>query len=173
MNIFFTAWQARHSLMRFDQGGKFLLSLQVDFFSWETWSAHYNFCLQKWTYFLLLDKQDIVLCALIKEVSFFSRYRNCPVYDQECFKCKRKNHFATLKICKGKRKEQDFNEWFDIGRETIHANLRLNGKSIKFMLDSRATVNVIPVTFVKDNKMEHLLKKGKQLDVSVYEGKKG
>ena len=35
----------------------------------------YNFCLQKWTYFLLLDKQGIVLSTLIKEVSFFSCYR--------------------------------------------------------------------------------------------------
>ena len=24
---------------------------EVDFFSWETSSAHYNFCLQNWTYF--------------------------------------------------------------------------------------------------------------------------
>ena len=39
-------------------------------------SAHYNFYLQKWTYLLLLDKQGIVLCALIQEVSFFSRYRH-------------------------------------------------------------------------------------------------
>ena len=40
------------------------------------------------------------------------------------------------------------------------------------MLDSGATVNVIPATFVKDNKMEHLQKKGKKLDISVYGGKK-
>ena len=39
------------------------------------------------------------------------------------------------------------------------------------MIDSGATVNVIPATFVKD-KMEHLLKKGKKLDISVYGGKK-
>ena len=46
---------------------------EVDFFLWETRSAHYNFCLQKWTYFLLLDKQGIVLCTFIQEVSFLSR----------------------------------------------------------------------------------------------------
>ena len=40
------------------------------------------------------------------------------------------------------------------------------------MIDSGATVNVIPATFVKDNRMEHLLKKGKKLDISVYGGKK-
>ncbi len=40
------------------------------------------------------------------------------------------------------------------------------------MIDSGATVNVIPATFVKDNKMEHLLKKGKKLDIPVYGGKK-
>ena len=54
----------------------------------------------------------------------------------------------------------------------VHANLKLNGKPIKFMIDSGATVNVIPATFVKDNKMEHLLKKGKKLDISVDGGKK-
>ena len=66
--------------------------------------------------------------------------------------------------------EQDVNECFKTGRETthqVHANFRLNDKPIKFMLDSGATVNVVPVTFVKDNKMEHLLKKGKKLDISV------
>ena len=92
------------------------------------------------------------------------RIRNCPAYGQECFKCKRKNHFATSKICKGKRKEQNVNEYFHIGRETIHnvrANLKLNGKPIKFMLDSGATVNVIPATFIKDNRMERFLKKKK------------
>ena len=58
-----------------------------------------------------------------------------------------KNHFATSKICKG----QDVNECFHIRRETIHKvhkNLRLNGKPIKFMLDSGTTINVIPATFV-------------------------
>ena len=40
------------------------------------------------------------------------------------------------------------------------------------MIDSGATVNVIPATFVKDNKMEHLLKKGNKLDITVYGGKK-
>ena len=42
-------------------------------------SAHYNFCLQKWTYFLLLDKQDS-LSALIPAVSFFSRYNQITYY---------------------------------------------------------------------------------------------
>ena len=37
------------------------------------------------------------------------------------------------------------------------------------MLDSGATVNVIPATVIKDNKMEHLQKK---LDILVYRGKK-
>ena len=76
----------------------------------------------------------------------------------------KKKNFATSKNCYGKRKEQDVNKTsFYIGKETIHkvpANLRLNGKPIKFMLDSGTTLNVIPATFVKDNKIEHLLKKG-------------
>ena len=101
--------------------------------------------------------------------------RNCPAYDQECSRCKRKKHFATSRICKGNYSEQKVNERFHVVGETIHkvhANLKLNGKPIKFRIDSGATVNVIPATFVKDNKMEHLLKKGKKLDISVYGRKK-
>ena len=48
----------------------------VDFFSRETRSDHYNFCLQKWTYFPVIDKQGIVLRALTQEVSFLSHYTN-------------------------------------------------------------------------------------------------
>ena len=50
-----------------------------------------------------------------------------------------------------------FSHW----KETIHkvhANLILNSKPIKFLLDSGATVNVIPATFVKDNKNGALTK---------------
>ena len=91
--------------------------------------------------------------------------RNCPAYGQKCFRCKRKKHFA---LCKDKYSEQKVNECFHVVGETIHkvhANLKLNGKPIKFMIDSGATVNVIPATFGKDNKMELLLKKGKKLDI--------
>ena len=34
----------------------------------------YKFCLQTWTYFLLLDKQDIAMHTLIQKVSYFSCY---------------------------------------------------------------------------------------------------
>ena len=53
-------------------GGRFLLARDK--------MAHYNLCLQKWIYFLLLDTQGIVLRALIQEVSFFSYYRYI-IYD--------------------------------------------------------------------------------------------
>ena len=79
------------------------------------------------------------------------------------------------KFCRGKPKEQDANECFHIGKETIHkvhVSLRLNGNPIIFIFYSGATLNVIRATFVKDNKMEQLLKKGKKLDFSVYVGKK-
>ena len=101
--------------------------------------------------------------------------RNCPAYGRECFRCKRKNHFAISRICKGNHSEQKVNECFHVVGETIHkvhANLKLNGKPIKFIIDSGATVNVIPATFVKDNKMEHLLKKVKNLIFQYTEGKK-
>ena len=72
--------------------------------------------------------------------------------------------------------EQKVNECFHVVGETIHkvhANLKLNGKPIKFMIDSGATVNVIPATFIKDNKMEHLLKKKvRNLIFQYTEGKR-
>ena len=40
------------------------------------------------------------------------------------------------------------------------------------MIDSGATVNVIPATFVKDNKMEHLLKKVRNLTFQYTEEKR-
>ena len=45
-------------------------------------SAHYNFCFQTWIYFLLFDKQGIVLRALIPGVSFFSRYQTMSMDDR-------------------------------------------------------------------------------------------
>ena len=113
-------------------------------------------------------KYDIIYCQSEKKI-------NGPAFGQECFKCKSKNQFSKSKICKVKRKEQDINKCFRTEREIIskvHANLRLNGKSIKFMLYSGANVKVIPAKFVKDNKMDSFLKKGKKLDISVCERKK-
>ena len=88
---------------------------------------------------------------------------------------KEKKHFAKSKICKGNESEKKVNECFHVVGETIHkvhANLKLNGKPIKFMIDSGATVNVIPATYVKDNKMEHLLKKVRNLIFQYTEGKR-
>ena len=71
--------------------------------------------------------------------------------------------FAKSKVCKDNPSEKKVNECFHVVGETIHkvhANLKLNWKPIKFMIDSGANVNVIPATFVKGNKMQHLLKKG-------------
>ena len=47
----------------------------VDYFSCDTRLEYYKFRLQKWTYFLLLDKQDLAVRALIHGMSYFSRYR--------------------------------------------------------------------------------------------------
>ena len=62
-------------MLFYASSGLLRFTFVVDFFLWETRLAHYNFCLQKWTYFLVLDTQGIVLRALIQEVSFLSRYK--------------------------------------------------------------------------------------------------
>ena len=56
----------------------------VCFFSWDSRLTHYKFCLRKWTYFLLLNTQGIVLRALIQEVSLFSRYTPRWSHDYKC-----------------------------------------------------------------------------------------
>ena len=61
-------------MLFYANSGPLKFTCVVDFFLQKTRSAHYNFCLQKWTYFRLLDTQGIVLCTLIQEVSFLSRY---------------------------------------------------------------------------------------------------
>ena len=51
-------------------------------------------------------KYDCIYC----QRNHVKGIRNFPAYGQECFKCKRMNHFVTSKNFKGKHKEQDFNE---------------------------------------------------------------
>ena len=75
-------------MLFYASSGLLKFTCEVDFFSRETRLAHYNFCLQKWTYFLVLDMQGIVLHTLIQEVSFLSRYKNKKIKQNILIKCK-------------------------------------------------------------------------------------
>ena len=50
-------------------------------------------------------KYDCIYC----QRNHVKGIRNYPAYGQECFKCKRKNHFATSKNFKGKRNKISMN----------------------------------------------------------------
>ena len=75
-------------------------NLYVDFFLWEMRLVHYNFCLQKWTYSLLFDKQDIPVHALIQEVSYFSCYTS-PLISWSQMWQPGGGHFQKTLLCKG------------------------------------------------------------------------
>ena len=76
---------------------------------------------------------------------------SCPAYGQTCRKCGKANHFAN--VCKSKPATQQ--QVCDLGNEELltlgngdktraYCHLNVNDKSVHFMLDCGATVNVLP-----------------------------
>ena len=90
----------------------------------------------------------------------------CPAYGKECRKCKGKNHFAHC--CKAKqsaKKVKALDETTSTSSETesvsvieetnslstnkgVYAEMLVDNKSVKFQIDSGASVNVIPEKYV-------------------------
>ena len=84
---------------------------------------------------------------------------SCPAYGQKCRKCSKLHHFA--KVCKssGSLTANTHSKHRDVcqidGEEllALHAtdkkraycNLKVEGRSVKFLLDCGATVNVLPL----------------------------
>ena len=77
---------------------------------------------------------------------------SCPAYGQTCRSCNKANHFA--KVCKSKPTIQ--RQVCDLQNEELltlgngdkvraYCHLNVNGKSVHFMLDCGATVNVLPL----------------------------
>ena len=121
-----------------------------------------------------LEEKNNMIAFIVRE-AMSKEPETVKLMARNVLDAKEKNISPNQKFAKITRAKKKVNECFHVVGETIHkvhANLKLNGKLIKFMIDSGATVNVIPVTFVKDNKMEHLLKKGKKLDITVNGGEK-
>ena len=54
----------------------------------------------------------------------------------------------------------------------VYAFLEVNGCDVLFMLDSGATVDVIPINWLKQNGLEHSMQKNKR-SISSYGGKMG
>jgi hypothetical protein len=75
---------------------------------------------------------------------------NCPAYGQNCRKCRKANHFA--KVCKSKQShvcDIEAEELLTLGNDAnvrAYRYLNVNNKSVYFMLDCGATVNLLPFT---------------------------
>ena len=83
---------------------------------------------------------------------------SCPAYGKTCKACNRKNHFAS--VCKSKSKptvcqlEDDVDQDVEILALDSHppsrcySRLNVAGRSVRFMMDSGSSVNLLPASFV-------------------------
>ncbi|MES9973307.1 MAG: reverse transcriptase domain-containing protein, partial [Candidatus Thiodiazotropha sp.] len=92
---------------------------------------------------------------------------NCPAWGKTCMKCRKKNHFArccqssnVAQIEEAEREdtlqaEPEYTINHISNRQTaIFARLHLNGREIKFQLDSGASINIMPRRLATDMKIE-------------------
>ncbi|XP_033750517.1 uncharacterized protein K02A2.6-like [Pecten maximus] len=121
------------------------------------------------------------------------RKESCPAWGKKCSKCHKSNHFESK--CRNERpkrkpskKKRSVNFMVDYdtdssddflfsvetgstdtqkGEKKIYALGKMNGKNVKFQLDSGATVNVLPASLYKhlcgDRKLKRLINKSKPL----------
>ena len=85
----------------------------------------------------------------------------CPAWKQTCSKCKKQNHFAAVckssKVVAGLAVDSDDETILAIQSSqpsSIHTFLTVNGKSVKFQVDSGAAVDVIPAKHVNAQQIE-------------------
>jgi len=107
----------------------------------------------------------------------------CPAFGKFCTKCKRPNHFATVCRSKfindGKRikchnlnVDEDIFDQETLSIETLfsvdqlhkkcwYKTLKVDNHELEFKLDSGAEVNVLPLRFLKNNKLHTKIQKTK------------
>lgn len=92
--------------------------------------------------------------------------RNCPAYGKRCHKCKKMNHFQ--KYCKAKSYrnvhglEEDscsdceenyfvgsINKKTEIQEDACFTSFKIQGKTVKFKIDTGAQVNILPLSIFK------------------------
>ena len=83
---------------------------------------------------------------------------SCPAYGKTCKACNRKNHFAS--VCKSKNKPTVYQLEDDDDRDTeilaleshqpsrCYSRLNVAGRSVRFMMDSGSSVNLLPSSLV-------------------------
>ena len=83
---------------------------------------------------------------------------SCPAYGKTCNACNRKNHFAS--VCKSKTKPTVYQLEDDADQDTeilaldshptsrCYSRLNVAGRSVRFMMDSGSSVNLLPASLV-------------------------
>ncbi|GFR81757.1 transposon Ty3-I Gag-Pol polyprotein [Elysia marginata] len=86
----------------------------------------------------------------------------CPAYEKVCSKCGGRNHFA--KVCKKTQKKphkaapkvrnvetnsdsESSSDWVNSIKGTIKCNMLVKGKPVAFLIDSGASVNLLPIKY--------------------------
>ncbi|GFR97874.1 hypothetical protein ElyMa_002756100 [Elysia marginata] len=86
----------------------------------------------------------------------------CPAYGKVCSKCGGRNHFA--KVCKKTQKKphkaapkvrnvktdsdsESSSDWMNSIKGTIKCNMLVKGKPVAFLIDSGASVNLLPIKY--------------------------
>lgn len=98
----------------------------------------------------------------------------CPAYGKVCNKCKRKNHFADVcksrtvnevKLDSGTSESSIYLDSIsnDNNDKTWYQTLKIENEKIKFKLDTGASVNVLPLTFLQNMKNFDILKSPSKL----------
>ena len=107
--------------------------------------------------------------------------KHCPAYGKTCNNCSRKNHFAS--VCNSRQSsrnkinfinadEQEYEnedgteqkpraiEWInnvndENNAKMVKCKMEINNQIVKFQIDTGSTVNILPVNFVKEMKIEN------------------
>jgi hypothetical protein len=87
--------------------------------------------------------------------------RYCPAYGKTCSYCNKQNHFAS--VCFMRRNKQskrevcnnddsDVDELLSLNddAERWYTRMKINGRTVCFMLDSGATANILPISLVNE-----------------------
>lgn len=110
----------------------------------------------------------------------YTHDKNCPAYGKTCNKCQKPNHFATMcrtnrfsssnkevKQCQNLDFNIEENHTYSVSSITQSVNqikswnevIKVEGVNLQFKLDTGAEVNVLPLSFIRDNKLYPKLEK--------------
>jgi hypothetical protein len=108
------------------------------------------------------DKSPVFRCKFCHR-KHQQRKEACPAYGQTCRRCSKKNHFQCSSVCPsraGSKKpaRHDVNDietdeellaLGDADADRWYTRLKIGGRTVRFLLDCGATVNLLPAALVR------------------------